>query len=192
MNVVVTDVKFISLTYYIFRKLLSKKIFESSLRTISKGIKCNNVIIAPVRIRSNHWILILVVQNIQTAVVFDSLITGMSEDVANVIDALLTYIHLAKRTKIDWRQWTVFCPTDIPKQSATDGNCGVHVLAWEHAILQSCDCLIRRENMTAVRMPLANLITTQPELKKSLRNSLKNRGKEDNEKKAQLEMMYNL
>lgn len=37
--------------------------------------------------------------------------------------------------RIEWSSWTLHTPKDVPLQSLTNNNCGVHLCVWAHLII---------------------------------------------------------
>ena len=64
------------------------------------------------------------------------------------------YIHSVM--PVDFKEWTVYSPTDIPLQKHT--SCGVHVCSWAYIITSGNTYLFEDENMNTARRSIANIL----------------------------------
>lgn len=125
-------------------------------------MKEHNVIVVLVRINRNHWILIVLVQDMKIVIVFYSLSLGLEKitEKAKAVDVFLICLQIVKKERTDLPEWTIYCPKDMPRQTTSDGNCGIYVLVWEHKILVGCDSNLN-VNLIQVRMAITKLLNEQ-------------------------------
>ena len=83
---------------------------------------------------NDHWTLLVVIPKLKILLYHDSYY-GMPSDL--IINSVCEFIETYLTSHINWDEWTLHVPNDIPYQ-ATNGlfqlNCGVHLCSWAYVI----------------------------------------------------------
>ena len=106
-----------------------------------------------------HWTLLVVLHNHKAMIFFDSL---HGPPTTQVVDGMCTFIESQLRKPVQWCEWTLFSPRDIPyqrnEQGVISGNCGVHVCSWALTMATCSNIRFTEEDMDAGRRALANIL----------------------------------
>lgn len=129
--------------------------------------------------RRQHWTLLIVDFINEAFIHLDSMLKNVS---TALIDRYITFISTYCKTnhiKINWKNWKLYCPTDIPDQKINrhqlSGNCGVHVCLWGYMICTGLVSLFTDKDMLKVRKHIANennaseIATKQTKIQETIR-----------------------
>lgn len=104
-----------------FDSTFYQKIFESKL--ISKGflrwakkekIMKTNVWFIPINENDSHWSLLVRILN-QNAIIYFVSLLGNPHPL--IMNAICTLIQNESKREIDWNEWSLFIPKDLPTQN---------------------------------------------------------------------------
>ena len=107
-----------------------------------------------------HWTLLMIFPNSKMMIYFDSV---HGQPLKEWIYRLCAFIETYnKGQQINWDEWNVFVPRDIPLQYSHDpnsqNNCGVHVCAWAYLLCTGQIRSFTEENMNTSRKNIANIL----------------------------------
>ncbi|XP_025994314.1 sentrin-specific protease 3-like [Solenopsis invicta] len=104
---------------------------------------------------NDHWTLLLIVFPRSLIVYFDSLHGTPSKKLMRRLCGFIDKLFGNKGLpSFDWKNWTLYCPTDIPSQITSTGagvNCGAHVCVWGYIICTSRILVFTEEDMLNIR-----------------------------------------
>ena len=87
---------------------------------------------------TGHWTLFLVVFSQKCLIYFDSLHDWPKNYWVSRICSLIERLFPNMKTGLlNWSEWTLFAPADVPKQggaSKSSNNCGLHVCVWNYIL----------------------------------------------------------
>lgn len=86
-----------------------------------------------------------------------------------ILNGILTYLQVLLACNMEAEKWTLYNPTDIPKQT-DGGNCGAHICSWGFIIANSEELdfnitstyQFKEEDMNDVRRSIANFLYYSP------------------------------
>lgn len=147
---------------------MSTQILHSETGHVSKGfynfakkkkVWQYNVWLMPVHENWNHWTLLVINFNHKCLIYLDSLHGDISQ---TLVDGVCFYVQKCCEGKriMDWSEWRVFIPRDIPHQDSlvTRNNCGVHVITHAYTIATSSYTAFHESEMKYARMGIAQMI----------------------------------
>ena len=115
--------------------------------------------------KTGHWTLFLIVFSQNSIVYFDSMHHCPENYWIERICSLIEHsFPNKKKTLLEWSEWTLYAPTDIPLQGTklgTSNNCGSHVCVWSHILYAGDHLEFDESDMNTVRAwIMSNLLST--------------------------------
>lgn len=122
---------------------------------------------------NEHWTLLLVVLSQKTIIYFDSLHGQPAEFWIMRVASLIERLSANRNNfRIQWSEWTLFSPNDVPLQGGIPGisnNCGGHMSAWTYIIYSGENIPFDEADMPGIR-PWIMQTLLNPKLPKGKNN----------------------
>ncbi|KAJ8677934.1 hypothetical protein QAD02_013721 [Eretmocerus hayati] len=78
-----------------------------------------------------------------------------------IIDAFRTFIENESEKTVEWSEWRLYIPRDVPSQimnGRVGGDCGVHICSWGLIIYLSSYSPFEQKHMGDARKAIANIL----------------------------------
>lgn len=124
---------------------------------------------------AEHWTLLMIISAYKILVYYDSLHGTPNHKIFSGICNFIVDVC----QDIDWHEWTLHTPIDVPSQIIDEhigGNCGVHVCLWAYIIASGSAMRFSEKDMPVARKAIANYICNSQPCKKTESRIIRNRG----------------
>lgn len=165
-------------TYFYDKIFTDRSISEGFIKwAFKEKVMKKNVWLIPINV-SLHWVLLVVIIDQCALIYFDSLLNDPKD---NIIDAICTFIQNENGSDINWENWTLYVPKDIPSQILTSrenpvgGNCGVHVCVRGLILATNSHLNYTEAEMDLARIAIANILAYSKKDGKILPKRVENR-----------------
>jgi Ulp1 family protease len=105
----------------------------------------------PVNKEGNHWTLFIFVFGVNHIIYLDSLHGRLP---LKFLNSFLLFINIQVSSdyqQINWENWKIYVPRDIPSQDISKGTCGLHLCLWSYITCTGKKLTFCDKNMFNVR-----------------------------------------
>lgn len=122
-----------------------------------------DVWLIPVHVDKCHWTLLIVNVSGKCLICLDSLDWEIPVKLIPGVQKYMRDTIFRNTNIINWDEWTVYKPGDVPRQNLQGNNCGCYVLTWEYAIATSSYTHFKEKDMENVRINIQRILFSKKE-----------------------------